>query len=162
MHLICIHWLYTFTWPLLGIQAACRRACFGLGYMLMLGCHGLGNVHTGMPWPWQHAHGAAMGMPACLKEVLCACWDAQRRLFWHAHVHVASPRPPPPSQIVFLQSVPKFIPRFQRGFPAIGSAFRAFFGFRKSLKKIVESRLENFPTSRLDFSQHVCKKLGQD
>uniref|UniRef100_A0A7N2KKG9 Replication factor A C-terminal domain-containing protein n=1 Tax=Quercus lobata TaxID=97700 RepID=A0A7N2KKG9_QUELO len=34
--------------------ATCMRACLGLG-----------SMH--------------MGLPACLKEVLCACWDAQRR-----------------------------------------------------------------------------------
>jgi len=36
--------------------------CLDLGWMALPwllpyeGYHGLGNMHVGMPWPWQHAH----------------------------------------------------------------------------------------------------------
>lgn len=39
---------------------ACTWACHGLNCVPMLTCHGLGNVHTDMPWPWLCAH---QGLP---------------------------------------------------------------------------------------------------
>ena len=114
----------------------------------MRACLGLGSMH--------------MGLPACLQEVLCACWDAQRRLFRHAHVHVASPLPLPLAKLCsynpFLNSFQDFREGFQQSVQQFEHFlnfydFSYFFGFQKSLKKKnVETRLENFPPSRLDFS----------
>lgn len=42
--------------------------CLDLGCLVLLwllphdGCHGLGNIQVGMPWTWQHVHGAYLSL----------------------------------------------------------------------------------------------------